>query len=560
MGLQQVFVISDSEGVKNALRQSRFNLPWELTFVASADAARTLSSEKAGLALVDVRCSHRVTPPKGWTCALLIEGKAGEEIPSTVPAWVDDILNLSEPASLIQLRLRKLLESMASASNVSDDILDLIGKAVAHTSEGISIADLSLPGRPLIFVNEGFCRMTGYSKEEALGHNCRFLQGPDTDPTTVQALREALDLRVSFEVDILNYRKDRTPFWNRLVLSPIKDRKGEPRYFVGVQYDITELVKRDRQLQDRQRAEGHQAEYLKSMMNTGASEEQMKQILDMLHVRFNQDLNFSHLDKVARQPKELSNTTARIDRAAMGLVQEGLHSVARFSEGIQIAQKVTHSFPVFRTFTMAHFADWLNDFGAGSVPEIARHRKNDVQLWVDEDVSNGEGFLHIDPKLLGPVLDELVTNACKYSDNGDPVRVSVARNDRRIEFSVLNLARLVGKHSSGEEIVGIPDELSEFVFQYFVRFSKTLFAEFQERWPIGLGLPLCREVIRRHGGELLAGNAWWHMNPFGSSSAGSVSGPTNVVNANFYLPIMGRPVSNAPVQNQIEEELDVDLF
>ena len=84
----------------------------------------------------------------------------------------------------------------------------------------VVISDPSRLDNPLIFVSDEFERQTGYAAAEALGRNCRFLQGPDTDPAAVQAIREALAAQTEITVDLLNYRKDGQPFWNRLRHSP----------------------------------------------------------------------------------------------------------------------------------------------------------------------------------------------------------------------------------------------------------------------------------------------------------------------------------------------------
>ena len=102
------------------------------------------------------------------------------------------------------------------------------------------ITDPKQPDNPIVFASDAFCRYTGYDRDEVLGRNCRFLQGPDTDPAAVQAIREALEARRPVTVDILNYRKDGTPFWNRLRIRPMFGDAGELESFVGVQNLITE--------------------------------------------------------------------------------------------------------------------------------------------------------------------------------------------------------------------------------------------------------------------------------------------------------------------------------
>ena len=104
--------------------------------------------------------------------------------------------------------------------------------------KSIVISDPSQPDMPIIYVSEEFEMQTGYPPEEVLGRNCRFLQGDDTDPVAVAAIRKALDAKTELTIDILNYRKDGTAFWNRLRMRPLYDEAGEVRYFAGAQNPI----------------------------------------------------------------------------------------------------------------------------------------------------------------------------------------------------------------------------------------------------------------------------------------------------------------------------------
>ncbi|MCU0541842.1 MAG: EAL domain-containing protein [Oscillatoriaceae cyanobacterium Prado104] len=120
------------------------------------------------------------------------------------------------------------------------EALRLRDLALAATSSGIVIADMRQPDCPIIYCNPSFERITGYSAGEILGHNCRFLQGPDTDRTTVAKIREALQEGRELQVTIENYRKDGTRFWNKLSLSPVRDKSGNLTHFIGVQSDLSE--------------------------------------------------------------------------------------------------------------------------------------------------------------------------------------------------------------------------------------------------------------------------------------------------------------------------------
>lgn len=112
-------------------------------------------------------------------------------------------------------------------------------RALDAAAEGITIADARLPDRPLIYANQGFVRMTGYPVAEVIGRNCRFLQGSDTDPGAADDIRRAIDAERECVVEILNYRKDGSTFWNRLSITPVRDESGRVSHFIGLQSDVT---------------------------------------------------------------------------------------------------------------------------------------------------------------------------------------------------------------------------------------------------------------------------------------------------------------------------------
>ena len=121
------------------------------------------------------------------------------------------------------------------------DPAKLFMQATEQTRMALVVSDPFKDDCPIIYVNEAFVRLTGYSREFCIGKNCRFLQGEDTDPNAVDRIRNALAEREVVVVDILNYKKDGTPFWNALHVGPIFDEKGELAYFYGSQWDVTEI-------------------------------------------------------------------------------------------------------------------------------------------------------------------------------------------------------------------------------------------------------------------------------------------------------------------------------
>lgn len=127
-------------------------------------------------------------------------------------------------------------------------------RALDATAEGVVISDCAQPNTPIIYVNNAFTTMTGYTAEEVLGRNCRFLQGERTDPASKDQIRHALQNQQPCMLEILNYRKDGTSFWNRLSITPVRDDMGRMTHFIGIQSDVT----RRREAEDTLRAVNEQ--------------------------------------------------------------------------------------------------------------------------------------------------------------------------------------------------------------------------------------------------------------------------------------------------------------
>ena len=111
--------------------------------------------------------------------------------------------------------------------------------AIEMTRMPMVITDPKQADNPIVFVNRAFLDLTGYGEKDVLGRNCRFLQGPRTDPETVEEVRAAVAEQRAVAVDILNYKADGRPFWNALFIGPVFDPEGKLLYFFASQMDIT---------------------------------------------------------------------------------------------------------------------------------------------------------------------------------------------------------------------------------------------------------------------------------------------------------------------------------
>lgn len=119
---------------------------------------------------------------------------------------------------------------------------DPFAAAVRATRMPMVITDPSEPENPIVFCNEAFQNLTGYDRDEIIGRNCRFLQGPETSRDDVARVRTAIEAQTDIAVDLLNYRKDGTTFWNALYLSPVRNDAGDVVFFFASQLDVTDRV------------------------------------------------------------------------------------------------------------------------------------------------------------------------------------------------------------------------------------------------------------------------------------------------------------------------------
>ena len=117
---------------------------------------------------------------------------------------------------------------------------DPFAAAVRATRMPMIVTDPSQYDNPIVFVNNAFLKLTGYTRFEVLGRNCRFLQGPETNPAAIDRIRDAVRQEVDIRVDLLNYRKDGSTFHNALYVGPVRDADGKVVYFFASQLDVSE--------------------------------------------------------------------------------------------------------------------------------------------------------------------------------------------------------------------------------------------------------------------------------------------------------------------------------
>lgn len=126
------------------------------------------------------------------------------------------------------------------ATKTLDDPDYSLVKALQTAQQNFVISDPSIPDNPIVYASQGFLNLTGYALHEVLGRNCRFLQGPDTDPKSVDRIRQGIEKGEDTTVVLLNYRKDGTTFWNQFFIAALRDGEGNIVNYLGVQCKVSE--------------------------------------------------------------------------------------------------------------------------------------------------------------------------------------------------------------------------------------------------------------------------------------------------------------------------------
>ncbi|MBI1686231.1 photosensory histidine protein kinase LovK [Caulobacter hibisci] len=144
------------------------------------------------------------------------------------------------------LQSQRASDQLAAEHGIDDPF----AAAIRATRMAMIVTDATQADNPIIFANDAFLRLTGYVRSEIIGRNCRFLQGPETDPASVAELRGAIADGEDIAMDILNYRKDGSTFWNALYLSPVRNKQGQIIYFFGSQLDVSDKKRTEDHLRE----------------------------------------------------------------------------------------------------------------------------------------------------------------------------------------------------------------------------------------------------------------------------------------------------------------------
>ncbi len=352
----------------------------------------------------------------------------------------------------------------------TEDQLRVRTRAIDFATNPVLITDAKITDNPIVYANPAFEMLTGYLKDEIIGKNCRFLQGPGTDLEAIADLREAINNQTDCHVTILNYRKDGKAFWNDLHISPVEDEEGVVSHYVGLQNDVSDRIEYEERLEEARhladeanRAKDQFLAHVSHEIRTpltailGCAESLYQNILDgeqsgvVKMIREQGELLLNILNDILDLSK-IEAGKLDIDEVEFSLFQlissvESLMQPMAIEKGLQI--KVAYCSPIPSTIL-------------------------------------------IDPLRFRQILINLIGNAIKFTSEGS-IQIEVEKviwNDYNAIF--------ISIKDTG---VGIPSDHIERIFDAFTQIKSEMSTG---RPGTGLGLTICQSLARLMGGIIEA--------------------------------------------------------
>ena len=402
----------------------------------------------------------RLQPPRA---------RRGTEAPLDASMTVSAIRN--RQGELIALRW--LIRDVTSRKQV-EERLRLLESVVVNANDAVIITEaepLNEPGPRILYVNEAFTRMTGYSQQEVLGLTPRILQGPRTDRTVLAKNKAALEKFSHLVIEVINYRKDGSLFWVEMSMVPVADETGCYTHWVSVQRDITS---RKRAEEDRAQLIREQAARTEAEAASRIKDEFLAIVSHELRSPLNAMLGWAKLLRTRKFDQEKTNKALEIiERNASAQTQliEDLLDISRIIHGkVRLYARPTNLVQVIAA-------------AIDTVRPTALAKTIQVSSKLDRDV----GLVSGDPERLQQVVWNLLSNAIKFTPVGGQVSVQLERVDSHAQIKVIDTG------------CGIDPDFLPHVFE---RFCQAESATTRAHGGLGLGLAIVRNIVELHSGTI----------------------------------------------------------
>ena len=331
---------------------------------------------------------------------------------------------------------------------------------------GITIADMSAKDAPLVFVNKAFEQMTGYTRKEILGVNCRFLQGEGTDPGAIRDIANAVRHEHAVTTTLLNYKKDGAPFWNELHMAPLRDSAGDVTHYVGVMIDVTQRIDYQKEL----------AMYADSLEEANEAKNAfMARVSHELRTPLNGIMGMAHLlrDTLVREDQlEALEIIQGSSQALLAMVRDILDFSAIEAGDIELAPERFSPRACLREIVEALAP-------RAHAKHLSYHTRFDSEL--------PEHMLG-DAERIGQILRNLVENAIRFTEEGS-VLIDISADLERDQLVLV--VRDTG--------VGIAEDKLGKIFNAFEQADNSMTRVHQGA---GMGLAMCAGLCEAMGGAI----------------------------------------------------------
>ncbi|MEY4064303.1 MAG: hypothetical protein RIR26_511, partial [Pseudomonadota bacterium] len=379
-----------------------------------------------------------------------------------------------------ETRMLLIMDDISELKRAQEELL-LKSIAIERANDGIVLTDTTQPDNPIVYVSQGFLKLTGYSEEEVLGRNCRFMQGPESDPAVIRKMREAIANELPFVGEIINYTKSGKPWYNHLKLEPVRDASGKLIRYVGVQMDVSSAHAHE---VERRMALEREKAARKEMERLYQDAQQANSIKDDFLATLSHELRtpagvisgFTELLKYENlEPQERDEALDALERNARALVtlMDDLLDMNRVITGkLKLNPKPLDLTSIVESVIAAEL--------------LAAQAKN---IRVVTEFDPAVGPIYGDTTRLQQIFWNLLSNAIKFTPRNGRVKVALRMEGARVVVRVSDTG------------VGIEGKFLPHVFERFRQQDSSLARSYGG---LGLGLSIVKHLVELHGGTVAA--------------------------------------------------------